>query len=64
MENIIQQIADKSISEANHRIDKIIEWQLDSVYSLWSKSEGNDFEELKLKIKQQILFTLIKKVTK
>jgi len=64
MENIIQQISDKSISEANHRIDKIIEWQLDSVYSLWSKSEGDDFEELKLKIKQQILFTLIKKVTK
>ena len=64
MENIIQQISDKSISEANHRIDKIIEWQLDSVYSLWSKSEGNDFEELKLKIKQQILFTLIKQVTK
>jgi len=58
MENIIQQIANKSISEINHRIDKIIDWQLDV------DIEGDNFEELKLKIKQQILFTLIKQVTK
>ena len=58
MENIIQNIADKSISEINHRIDKIIDWQLDV------DIEGDNFEELKLKIKQQILFTLIKQVTK
>lgn len=58
MENIIQNIADKSISEINHRIDRIIDWQLDV------DIEGDNFEELKLKIKQQILFTLIKQVTK
>jgi len=58
MENIIQQIANKSIGEINHRIDTIIDWQLDV------DIEGDNFEELKLKIKQQILFTLIKQVTK
>lgn len=58
MENIIQQIADKSIGEINHRIDRIIDMQLDI------DIEGNDFQELTLKVKQQILFTLIKQVTK
>jgi hypothetical protein len=58
MENIIQNIADKSIGEINHRIDRIIDLQLDI------DIEGDNFEELKLKIKQQILFTLIKQVTK
>ena len=58
MENIIQQIADKSIGEINHRIDRIIDMQLDI------DIEGDDFHELKLKVKQQILFTLIKQVTK
>jgi|TARA_R110002072_G_scaffold172285_1_gene326254 hypothetical protein len=58
MENIIQQCADKCISEINHRIDRIIDMQLDI------DIEGNDFQELTLKVKQQILFTLIKQVTK
>jgi len=58
MENIIQQCADKCISEINHRIDRIIDMQLDL------DIEGNDFQELTLKVKQQILFTLIKQVTK
>jgi len=58
MENIIQQIADKSIGEINHRIDRIIDMQLDI------DIEGDDFQELTLKVKQQILFTLIKQVTK
>jgi len=58
MENIIQQIADKSIGEINHRIDRIIDMQLDI------DIEGDDFHELTLKVKQQILFTLIKQVTK
>lgn len=58
MENIIQQCADKCISEINHRIDRIIDIQLDI------DIEGNDFQELTLKVKQQILFTLIKQVTK
>ena len=54
MENIIQQCADKCISEINHRIDRIIDMQLDI------DIEGDDFQELTLKVKQQILFTLIK----
>ena len=58
MENIIQQCADKCISEINHRIDRIIDMQLDV------DIEGEDFQELTLKVKQQILFTLIKQVTK
>ena len=58
MENIIQQIADKSIGEINHRIDRIIDMQLDV------DIEGDAFHELTLKVKQQILFTLIKQVTK
>jgi hypothetical protein len=58
MENIIQQCADKCISEINHRIDRIIDMQLDV------DIEGEDFHELTLKVKQQILFTLIKQVTK
>jgi len=58
MENIIQQIADKSIGEINHRIDRIIDMQLDV------DMEGDELNELTLKIKQQILFTLIKQVTK
>ena len=58
MENIIQQCADKCISEINHRIVRIIDMQLDI------DIEGDDFHELTLKVKQQILFTLIKQVTK
>ena len=58
MENIIQQCADKCISEINHRIDRIIDMQLDV------DIEGDDFHELALKVKQQILFSLIKRVTK
>jgi hypothetical protein len=58
MENIIQQCADKCISEINHHIDSIIDMQLNI------DIEGDDFQELTLKVKQQILFTLIKQVTK
>jgi hypothetical protein len=58
MENIIQQCADKCISRINHHIDSIIDMQLDV------DIEGDDFYELKLKVKQQILFSLIKRVTK
>ena len=32
MENIIQQIADKSVNEINQRIDKIINWQVLGYY--------------------------------
>ena len=58
MQNIIQQCADKCISEINHRIDRIIDMQLDI------DIEGDELTELTLKVKQQILFTLIKQVTK
>ena len=58
MENIIQQCADKCISEINHHIDRIIDMQLNV------DIEGDDFHELALKVKQQILFSLIKRVTK
>ena len=63
MENIIQQIADKSVNEINQRIDKIINWQVLG-YLLDVDIEGDKLTELTLKVKQQILFTLIKQVTK
>ena len=67
MENIIQQIADKSIGEINHRIDRIIDMHLpivDVIDSGINIMEGEELNELTLKVKQQILFTLIKQVTK
>ena len=67
MENIIQQIADKSIGEINHRIDRIIDMHLpiiDVIDSGINIMEGDELNELTLKVKQQILFTLIKQVTK
>ena len=65
MENIIQQIADKSIGEINHRIDRIIDMHLpiDKGFPAFNM-EGDELNELTLKVKQQILFTLIKQVTK
>jgi len=51
MENIIQQCADKCISEINHHIDSIIDMQLNI------DIEGDDFQELTLK-------ALIKRITK
>ena len=67
MENIIQQIADKSIGEINHRIDRIIDMHIpivDVIDSGINIMEGDELTELTLKVKQQILFTLIKQVTK
>ena len=67
MENIIQQIADKSIGEINHRIDRIIDMHIpivDVIDSGINIMEGDELNELILKVKQQILFTLIKQVTK
>jgi|TARA_B110000444_G_scaffold247652_1_gene270540 hypothetical protein len=67
MENIIQQIADKSIGEINHRIDRIIDMHIpivDVIDSGINIMEGDELNELTLKVKQQILFTLIKQVTK
>ena len=59
MNKLIQQIADKCIDEIDTNIDNTIHWQLN-----FDDDEGDDLTELELKIKQQILFTLIKKVTK
>jgi hypothetical protein len=59
MNQLIQQIADKCIDEIDEHIDNTIHWQLDI-----DDLEDDDVTELELKVKQQILFTLIKKVTK
>ena len=59
MNTIIQQMADHCIEVIDEYIDKTIHWQLDE-----EELEGDDFNELELKVKQQILFTLIKRVTK
>ena len=60
MNKLIQQIANKCIDEIDEHIDNTIHWQL-----TFDDDEGNELTgELELKIKQQILFTLIKKVTK
>lgn len=59
MNTIVQQIADKCIEDIDHYINNTIHWQLDD-----EDIEAGDLNELELKVKQQILFTLIKKVTK
>jgi len=59
MNKLIQQIANKCIDEIDEHIDNTIHWQL-----TFDDDEGDDLTELELKIKQQILFTLIKKITK
>jgi len=59
MNTIVQQMADHCVDVIDEYIDNTIHWQLDE-----EELEGDDFNELELKVKQQILFTLIKKVTK
>jgi hypothetical protein len=59
MNTIVQQIADKCIEDIDQYINNTIHWQLDD-----EDIEAGDLNELELKVKQQILFTLIKKVTK
>ncbi len=58
MNKLIQEISDKIIYEVDEHIDNTIAWQLET------EGEGDDLYELELKIKQQLLFSLIKKVTK
>lgn len=58
MDKLIQYTADKIIEEIDEHIDNTIAWQLET------EAEGDDLYELELKIKQQVLFSLIKKVTK
>jgi len=61
MNKLIQEIADRCIEEIDEHIDNTIHWQLNFDDE---DTEGDDLYELELKIKQQILFTLIKRVTK
>tara|TARA_B110000858_G_scaffold198316_1_gene263943 strand:- start:794 stop:976 length:183 start_codon:yes stop_codon:yes gene_type:complete len=60
MDKLIQKTADNCIKEINEHIDNTIAWNLNSTTDL----DGDEYYQLELKIKQQILFTLIKKVTK
>jgi len=59
MNKLVQQIADQIIYEIDEHIDNTIAWQLDA-----DDLEGDDLAELELQIKQQVLFSLIKTVTK
>jgi hypothetical protein len=61
MNKLIQEIADRCIEEINEHINNTIHWQLNFDDE---DTEGDDLYELELKIKQQILFSLIKRVTK
>ena len=62
MNKLIQQIADQCIEEIDEHIDNTIHWQL--TFDDETDEPQIDLYELQLKIKQQILFSLIKKVTK
>lgn len=59
MKNLIENISSHLIEEIDEHINNAIHWQLDE-----SELDGDNFYELELKVKQQILFSLIKKVTK
>ena len=59
---LVANIADNIIEEVNEHIDNTIHWQLDP--SEFQLNEFDDLYELELQIKQQLLFSLIKKVTK
>ena len=60
MNKLIQETTNHCIEEINEYIDNTIAWNLNGPTDL----DGDEYYELELKIKQQILFTLIKKVTK
>ena len=62
MNKLIKEIADQCIEEIDEHIDNTIHWQL--TFDDETDEPQIDLTELELKIKQQILFTLIKKVTK
>jgi len=60
--NLIANVADKIIEEVDEHIDNTIHWQLDP--SEFQLNEFDDLYELELQVKQQLLFSLIKRVTK
>jgi hypothetical protein len=57
MNKMIETIANNVIDEIDEQIDNVIHWQLDDDTIEYST-------ELELKVKQQVLFSLIKRVTK
>lgn len=57
MNKMIETIANNVIDEIDEHIDNAIHWQLDDDSLEYS-------DELELKVKQQVLFSLIKRVTK
>lgn len=59
---LVANIADNIIEKVNEHIDNTIHWQLDP--SEFQLNEFDDLYELELQVKQQLLFSLIKKVTK
>ena len=59
MNKIIRLLAEQCIEEIDEHIDNTIHWQVTN-----KNFDGDDFNELELKVKQQILFTLIKRITK
>ncbi len=59
---LVSATADKIIEEIDEHIDNAIHWQMDP--SEFELCEFDDLYELELQIKQQVLFSLIKKVTK
>ena len=57
MNKIIETIANHIIEEIDEHIDNAIHWAIDN--------DAIDYDdELELKVKQQVLFSLIKRVTK
>ena len=57
MNKIIETIAEQIIDDVESHIDKAIHWAIDD--------DAIDYDnELELKIKQQVLFSLIKRVIK
>ena len=57
MNKIIETIANNVIDEIDEQIDTAIHWQLDDDNLEYTA-------DLELKVKQQVLFSLIKRVTK
>ena len=57
MQKIIETLSNKLIEEIDEHIDNAIHWQLDDDNLEYSA-------DLELKVKQQVLFSLIKRVTK
>jgi hypothetical protein len=62
MDKLIQKTADHCIKEIDENINTVVRWGLSGEDIDYFESD--ELQELELKIKQQILFTLIKQVTK